>query len=89
MSTRKGTAYRVFATETANTGKSVTEVTVKLDDIGDKQVAFYIPADGPQPVYGDGLEWGTDHVTVTRATDGSTFTVHKIGFDFDPDEPLR
>jgi hypothetical protein len=62
----------------------VTQVSVW---IGDRHVAFYVPADRMQPVAGDDLAWGTNHVDVTRA-DGPTFRLHKIGYDFDPDAPL-
>lgn len=85
MALRKGKAFSVFPTQQMNGTRSLTEVTVRL---GDKEVAFYVSADGLQPAYGDDLEWGTHHVDVTRA-DGSRFTLRKIGYDFDPNAPIH
>jgi hypothetical protein len=85
MAVRRGIAGSVFASSEMSTGRAVTEVMVSL---GKGYTAFYIAPDGPQPKMGDALEWGTNHVTVRRP-DGETFTVRKIGYDFDPMAPLH
>uniref|UniRef100_UPI0035CB643A hypothetical protein n=1 Tax=uncultured Sphingomonas sp. TaxID=158754 RepID=UPI0035CB643A len=56
--------------------------------VPDTEIAFYVPAEGPQPVYGDDLEWGAHHVDVTRV-EGSKFMLRKIGCDFDPNAPIH
>ena len=85
MALRHGKADSVIRTEQRDGTRTVTQVSVWL---GDRHVAFYVPVDGMQPMVGDVIEWGTNHVDVTPVH-GVPFRVHKIGYDFDPDAPLR
>ncbi|MGY2732409.1 hypothetical protein [Sphingomonas sp. UYP23] len=52
----------------------------------DPEVAFYLPADGPQPAPDTGLEWDGGHVWWMQ--NGAPCRVRKIGTDFWPDAPL-
>jgi hypothetical protein len=86
MATRKGKAVMTFPTQQMNGTREVTEVIARTE--AGEEVAFYIDRASAAPAFGDELEWGTHHVTVTRPG-GSQITLAKIGYDLDPNGPLR
>ena len=86
MSTRKGKAVMAFPTQQLDGTRAVTEVIARTD--AGEEIAFYIDRASAAPAFGDDLEWGTHHVTVTRPG-GAQITLAKIGYDFDPNAPLH
>lgn len=86
MSTRKGKAVMAFPTQQMDGTGAVTEVIARTD--AGEEIAFYIDQASAKPDPGDALEWGTYHVTVRRPG-GDQITLAKIGYDFDPNAPIR
>ncbi|WP_242095402.1 hypothetical protein [Sphingomonas sp. CROZ-RG-20F-R02-07] len=85
---RTGIAWLVSGASVPDTNQPATKVQVLTGATETSKVAFFVPEDGPQIAEGDSLSWGTNHVDVRRP-DGSTFTLHKLGYDFDPDAPIH